>query len=191
MVFGTTVRLPGEFISPSDDIASLDLGDYVDHMQKIKAPPTRLQRRQSHKCTHVFVRHDAVKKPLQVPYDGLFRVLERTDKLFALDINGRRENVSIDRLKVAYMEVDLERPTGGTPLLAKQFPETLPVLQKDTRFSTPKVDSPLHPPQRSTRSGRQVHWTAKFVQFDCGWCVCFAVIDLFISFHSRSRRELM
>ena len=178
MVFGTTVRLLGEFISSSDDIGNLDPGDYVNrlrhHMQKIQAPPTRLQQRQPHipvdldKCTHVFVRHDAVRKPLQVPYDGPFRVLKRTDKFFALDFNGRRENVSIDCLKVAYMDTDLERPTGGTPLTAKLLPETLPILPKDTRLSTPQIDSPLNPPQQSTRSGRQVHWPAKFVQFDCG-----------------------
>ena len=27
------------------------------------------------KCTHVFFRYDAVKKPLQQPYDGLLKVI--------------------------------------------------------------------------------------------------------------------
>ena len=51
--------------------------------------------------THVFVRHDP---PLQQPYDGPFKVLHRTDKHFTLDINGRKEVITIDRLKSAHVE---------------------------------------------------------------------------------------
>ena len=53
-------------------------------MQQLKAIPARshLQQRVhiSHDlvtCTHVFVRHDAVRKPLQPPYDGLYNIFLR------------------------------------------------------------------------------------------------------------------
>ena len=36
--------------------------------------------------SHVFVCHDAVCKPLQAPYDGSYRVINRTKKHFTLDI---------------------------------------------------------------------------------------------------------
>jgi len=49
----------------------------------------------------VFVRHDALRSPLQPPYDGPYRVLERKDKCYVLDLAGRQDTVSIDLLKPA------------------------------------------------------------------------------------------
>ena len=80
MVYGTTLRLPGEFFYTSSSDAT-DPTRYVDRirvaMRQLKAPPTRAPRqRQVHidealsLCTHVFVRHDASRSPLQQPYDG-------------------------------------------------------------------------------------------------------------------------
>ena len=47
----------------------------------------------------VFVRRDAVKPPLQPPYDGPFRIIKRTDKFFVLDLNSKWDTIAIDRLK--------------------------------------------------------------------------------------------
>ena len=52
---------------------------------------------------HVFVRNDAIRKLLQPPYDGHYRVLKRADKQYTLDITGCPEVVSLDRLKPAYL----------------------------------------------------------------------------------------
>ena len=43
----------------------------------------------------VFACHDAVKKPLQPPYDGPFSVLQRHNKHFTPDINGHEKVVSL------------------------------------------------------------------------------------------------
>lgn len=45
-------------------------------------------------ATHVFIRHDAVRRPLQPPYDGPYPVVKHTDKHFTVDINGRKDTVS-------------------------------------------------------------------------------------------------
>ena len=130
MVSGTTVRLPGEFISLSTDIANLHPGDYADYA--ITCGKSNLLQQGCNKDNHVYqLTWTSVRmylcimmpwrSPLQVPYDGLFRVLRRTDKFFALDRNGKKENVSIDRQKVAYMDTDLERSPGGAPLPAKHY----------------------------------------------------------------------
>ena len=55
-------------------------------------------------CTHVIVRHDATKAPFAQPYDGPFKILERHDKFLKLKLNSRVDNISIDRLKPAFLE---------------------------------------------------------------------------------------
>ena len=62
-------------------------------------------------AAHMFVRNDTICKPLQQPYDGLFRVLDRADKYFTLDLNGRSDKVSLDRLKQAHLEPVMEKQT--------------------------------------------------------------------------------
>lgn len=38
---------------------------------------------------YVFIRNDAVKKPFQVTYDGLYRVIKRNKKVIALQLPNR------------------------------------------------------------------------------------------------------
>jgi hypothetical protein len=91
-------------------------------MQSIQPLPPRPAQRDSHvsealaTTTHVFVRRDAVRKPLQPPYDGPYSVLERTDKHFTVDINVRKETVSIDCLKPAHLDNDTPNPASSLQL---------------------------------------------------------------------------
>ncbi len=83
-------------------------------MQNLQATPTRLSPRPNiHisdtllSASHVFVRRDAVRTPLHQPYDGPYRIITRFHKYFTLQIKGRQDTVSIDRLKRAHLERDL------------------------------------------------------------------------------------
>ena len=60
---------------------------------------------------YVYVRTDAVRAPLVRPYTGPFKVLEKSAKHFKILKNGRPDNVSVDRLKPAfiYNNIDKER----------------------------------------------------------------------------------
>ena len=95
---------------------------------KTNSPRPHNQRVFVHKdlktSSHVFLRHDAVCKPLQPPYDGPYKVLKRTDKHFTIAVKGKNEVVSIDRLKPAYLcctnlddsqPIDFAKPSIPTP----------------------------------------------------------------------------
>jgi len=57
-------------------------------------------------CTHVFVRVDRTKKPLESPYEGPYEVIKRlTDRLFQIQIQGKTINISTERLKPAFTEI--------------------------------------------------------------------------------------
>ena len=151
-VYGTTLCLPGEFFSPIHDISTDDPTQFADRlrrtMHELKPTPSRFQQHNAlipkdlHSCSHVYVRRDAVRKPLQPTYDGPFKVLRRTDKYFVLDMKGREQTISLDRLKVAYLHSDF-------------LPSTCPLpLVPDTTIELSSTSVPY-----TTRSGRQVGFT--------------------------------
>lgn len=112
-------------------------------MQQLQPPAVRSHQQKSpyvssdlDSCTHVFVRHDAVKRPLQQLYDSPFKVNKCSNKHFTLDIQGKESVVSIDRLKPAYLE-------------SKESTLQTPDISLSTVSSTPS-------PHTVTRSRRHV-----------------------------------
>nr|VZI39582.1 unnamed protein product [Spirometra erinaceieuropaei] len=159
LVYGTSLRLPGELVSPSNMLTFFEPCSYVEQlrsvMRKLRATPPRASPANSFipsdldKCDFVLVRHDAVRRPLQPPYDGPYKVLRRSDKDVVIERNGKTDTVSSDRVKPAYIDdSDHPSPQHWTP------PQTL-------RPPPSTGDSP--PPVRHTRSGRHVHWPDRFV----------------------------
>ncbi|VUZ54259.1 unnamed protein product [Hymenolepis diminuta] len=73
MVFGVPLKLPGQFLSPLDKSFWPNPINYVErlrsHMQNLQALPTRPTSNpifiptDLKTCSHVFLRHDAVRKP--------------------------------------------------------------------------------------------------------------------------------
>ena len=91
-------------------------------MQQLQFPAVRSHQQKS--CyvsseldsgTHVFVRHDAVKTPLQQPYNGTFKVTKCSNKHFTLDIKGKESVVSVDHLKLACLESSESTPQTSNP----------------------------------------------------------------------------
>ncbi len=172
LVYGSTLRLPGGFFSQHTVDDNTDPGNYVvglrTMMQKLRAtPPRKGSRPHTHvsstlsEATHVFVRHDAVHTPLQQPYDGPFKVISRKDKYFTLDLKGRRDTVSVDRLKPAHLDQVSDPPPTTIPPV--QQPSTLPPTPKPSK--PPATMSPPERSSRTTRTGRHVHWPAHLSDF--------------------------
>ena len=84
LVYGTSLRLPGDFFPTSASLSTPDPTTYVTSlksmMQTLHATPPRTNLCPSYVspslslCSHVFIRHDAVRTPLQTPYDGPYKV---------------------------------------------------------------------------------------------------------------------
>eukprot|EP00094_Tigriopus_californicus_P014023 TCALIF_13579-PA protein Name:"Similar to Nynrin Protein NYNRIN (Mus musculus)" AED:0.48 eAED:0.48 QI:0/0/0/0.2/1/1/5/0/529 len=53
-------------------------------------------------ATHVWERVDLVRRPLECPYRGLYRVVSWNDKFFVVLKNGAQASISMERLKPAF-----------------------------------------------------------------------------------------
>ena len=137
-------------------------------MQNITPSFTRQQQRKTHihpdllTCTFVFVRRDAVKKSLQPPYDGPFRVLKQHDKHYTLDIFGKEKVISLDRLKPAY--IDDASITVSSPQQDDEGHNVTAAANHSQPPATPSTTLPLTSPYK-TRSGHHVHWPKRFAEY--------------------------
>ncbi|GFV74073.1 uncharacterized protein TNCV_601241 [Trichonephila clavipes] len=75
---------------PDDDVVNF-VSKLNSHMQSLHPKPPKHHGKRPvfiHpgllEATHVFLRRDMLRRPLQQPYDGPFKVLQRKDKVFFL-----------------------------------------------------------------------------------------------------------
>ena len=166
LVYGTTLRLPGEFVDPSASSLNMDLNSYTSRltnaMRSVKPAHTRPQstdvfvQPELRHSTHVFVRRDSHRRPLESAYEGPFKVLQREPKYYVVDKNGTNDSISIDRLKAAYLEgnpsyVDFPSVQANDTATTLVVPYTTTDTQLDT--SSTSIDKP-----KTTRSGRRVRF---------------------------------
>lgn len=158
MVYGTHIKLPGEFFDPP--VSKMDpetfvtkLQTFMAHMKPVKSTVQRqtiFVHKDLKSCSHVFVRVDRIKKALEPPYEGPFAVLNRFEKYFTVSIKNKQVNISVDRLKPAY-------------LLSSDLVPDKPTVQSDE--SSDKTNSSLLPDVKnsiSTRHGRQIKKPVRF-----------------------------
>ena len=138
LLYGSTIRLPGEFFKATTSTAGPDVSDLLTQLRTTMARlrPTETSHHRRHtahmpaellSCKFVFVHHDAHCSPLQCTYDGPFRVLERAAKYFTLDLNGRRDTVSVDRLKPSFLDADFGLQQESNFQLPSRLSETPPL----------------------------------------------------------------
>lgn len=159
MLYGTNLAIPGEFFV-DQDIASdpqVFVQKHREVMRKFRSSATSNHHTNLklfippdlQKCSHVFLRCDAVKKPLEQPYTGPHPVLKRiNDRLYTINANGRILNISTERLKPAHIfSEDCTREEQQTPSSSSIGTEPpsdnstkyLPILKKFSQHKT-KID---------------------------------------------------
>lgn len=175
MVYGTNIRLPGEFFEDTQEVFR-DEHEYVRQLRKVignlRSRPTRHHDSRSiflhpdlKTCDQVFVRNDTVRKALQPPYDGPYSVISRGDKHFLLKMPNRKARVSIDRLKPAYTLRDPQL-TGQESTENKQCVEQKMKNVKKTLETKKKVvfcEPAAAPKTWTTRSGRVIKTPTRYV----------------------------
>lgn len=108
-------------------------------------------------CDHVWVRVDRIRRPLEAPYTGPFRVVSRSTKTFTVETpSGDKDTVSIDRVKPAYLPV--RPPVTPQDPVSPPTAEVLssPPTEEEITESVP--EPPREEPTRTTRSGRRVRF---------------------------------
>lgn len=164
LIYGTTIRLPGDFYSAQKGNVDANAEGYVKNLRGIIGSfrPVLRENKDSRKmfvhkdlksCSHVFIRNDTVRRSLQPPYDGPYRVVSRLDKVFCVQVNDRMVNISVDRLKPAYM-VDEEEP--GKQAVSQNVTQGTVSTEENVQ-SVPNNNS------RTTRSGRVVRTPVRFM----------------------------
>ena len=176
IVFGTGLRLPGDFFDSTpipSDIPSFvaKLRERIQALKPVEirhhSKPKIFVHKDLRQTSHVFLRHDAVRKPLQPPYDGPFKVLRRSEKTFKILTPRGEQEVSIDRLKPAFL-FKWDSDTDGEDEISK--PDTKPNSdhqQNNRPLITPQDPSPPNPAPtqpilRRTRYGRAVRPPVRF-----------------------------
>ncbi|CAL9687999.1 unnamed protein product [Knipowitschia caucasica] len=168
LVYGQALRVPGDFIpdamrpwSATEQRSSLRevaTGFVPVHTSQHCSPESRMPAG-LRSASFVFVRHDAHRGPLRPPYDGPFRVLQHGDKSLVVDIGGRPETISVDRIKPAH--VDISRPLvlaqaprrGRPPVLCSPGQSGVPSTGTVPAASPASLPSA---PATCTRSGRAI-----------------------------------
>ena len=136
MIYGTTLRLTGEFTQQYTVEANTDLENYSDKlrvaMSRLRLCPPRdtqqtniFQYKEIETCTHVFLRRIAIAPPLTAPYDGPYKVVARSGRVMKILMKSRVETVSLDRVKPAHLECE---PTTG------------PKTQRTTHYAKQKTE---------------------------------------------------
>lgn len=151
MVYGEPLTIPGDFFTTktTPQSATEQLINTRSLIHSFTPTPTR---HHGQPPTHfpdslqtakfVFIRHDGNRGPLQRPYHGPYKVIASGDKTFRIDIGGREEIITVDRLKPANVD------------------ETKPVpLHQPRRRGRPPANSSHLQPSTSNQAHRQTMYT--------------------------------
>ena len=97
-------------------------------------------------CSHVWVRVDRVRRPLESPYIGPLRVVNRSPKFFIVEFpSGETDTVSINRLKPAYLP-----PAAESLHSVDRNP-----ARRGKEASTSRLDQPAQPDGRTATSRKK------------------------------------
>ncbi len=128
LVNGAPLVLPGQFV----DVPEPPAESFLEALRKEPAVPAGQKSYAEaasmanlpdslRVASHVYVRRGQVAPPLTPLYQGPYRVVERGPKVYKIDLGGREDTVSVDRLKPHRGQeevVEARAPRRGRPPMA-------------------------------------------------------------------------
>lgn len=176
LIYEKKIRLPGDFYVESRKSVSEE-DTYVEKIRNAIKNFKSLAANKNTKrsvfvhpdlltCEHVFIRNDAVRKPLIPPYSGPYRILSRHNKVYRIQLPNREISVSIDRLKPAYILKHSETETGNTSTTSCSQPSTGNKAEVNLKASPSDNISKANcnnQTLKTTRSGRNVKPPVRFL----------------------------
>ncbi|GFO33310.1 Pol polyprotein [Plakobranchus ocellatus] len=174
IVYGSTLRIPGEFLQPRDAGTFEPALPFLKHLQQtmLSLQPPALKFHGYHpvyvppslaSADFAYVRRDSHKHPLYLLYDGSYRALNKNNKYFTVEVKGRSYIITLDRLKAAFV-THLTTCGDNTPALTEP-PVTAPSGPRpETVLLAPSfLPSGGNPgPSTATRSGRISRHPSRF-----------------------------
>ena len=170
LLYGGPLRLPGEFISPTPPSSlAIKASDFVQRLQHsmrdFRPAPVEFHSVGRHRsevpsslaaCSSVFVRVDAVKRPLTRPYIGPFEVLQRSNKTYVLCRSGKPWTVSVDRLKPCFP------PVMSAPQALSPSSTTSARVSSPSSSSSVPPAAPTPQPGSTSRYGRVLRHPVRY-----------------------------
>jgi len=137
MVTGEQPLVP-RIITPNFDLTELSIRL---HQLPFNYIPTRKKKIEEQlpealkSAKFVWLRTDRVRKPLKSPYQGPYKVLEKTDDTFTIEVRGKKSVVSINRVKPAHLveESEVEKEMTNSSDDEQVAEQRLPQVTKSGR----------------------------------------------------------
>ncbi|XP_049808949.1 uncharacterized protein LOC126252126 [Schistocerca nitens] len=103
------------------------------------------------KCTHVFLRNDTVREPLQPPYDGPYLVVSRDTNTFRIMINSTPTTVAVDHMKPAFLDAtDTTTTTEHKPEKTGEATRCVPIPHEHHNTQLTPVTATPRPTSSTT-----------------------------------------
>ena len=170
LCLGTSLQLPDQFFEPFFETPQTEYcAQLCQFMSTLRAPPPHHHgtprsyvEKALQTCTHVFVKNDTARSLFDRFYKGPYRVLNKGDKFFTLDLFTRRDVVSINRLRAAHLLTPDNEPETQKPVEGRSHP--LPIQPSQPEASFHSYDEQPKSILR-TRHGRIIYKPKRYIHF--------------------------
>lgn len=180
LVYGEPLCLPGElFVSSSPTDRVEDMTNFAvqlrHHMARLRPTPASRHGQRStfvskdlESASHVFLRDDTIRPSLKPPYSGPHKVVARKDKTITIIVGDRSVQVSLDRVKPAFLLDGSSSSASRPPASASTLPTSPTTSVVPPALATvpepvptvPNLKPAVKPTSKpyTTRSGRTVRF---------------------------------